>query len=160
MRGRGSLYKWGPNNAADPVIIREPQRGRYQLLVKNRKRPQAAAGESDWLALPGQMAEQDMYVGTKLREFLIDEVDGDALLIERLLEETDGLTTTLNRSRSQSGHSPRISALDAEGTSARGRKKLGESMLELRIKASIFDNYGVYRGYVDDERNTDNAWIE
>ena len=26
--------------------------------------------------------------------------------------------------------------------------------------STMFDDWGVYRGYVDDERNTDNAWIE
>ena len=24
----------------------------------------------------------------------------------------------------------------------------------------MFDAWGIYRGYVDDERNTDNAWVE
>ena len=38
MRGRGVLWKWGPNHASDPVVVRRLAGGRYQILMKRRAR--------------------------------------------------------------------------------------------------------------------------
>ena len=38
MRGRGHLYRWGPNHASDPVIVRCLPRGQYQVLMKRRQK--------------------------------------------------------------------------------------------------------------------------
>ena len=34
MRGRGHLYRWGPNHASDPVVVRCKPLGNYEILTK------------------------------------------------------------------------------------------------------------------------------
>ena len=41
MRGRGKLYRWGPNFASDPVVVREPELGRYQVRDVPNPPPQS-----------------------------------------------------------------------------------------------------------------------
>ena len=71
MRGRGSLFNWGPNHASDPVIVRCLTGGRYQILCKKRAQEHTQDGEQQhWWALPGQMTEPNVFVGSKLKAFL------------------------------------------------------------------------------------------
>lgn len=99
---RGLLGKWGPNHAADPIIIRKnPIFGTTQLLVIQRDNGQ--------LALPGG---------------IIDNLE-------------DPLTAAL-------------------------RELLEEAIKKDNLDVNKFFNnmIPVYSGYVDDPRNTDNAWME
>ncbi|HEX9153428.1 MAG TPA: NUDIX domain-containing protein [Candidatus Saccharimonadales bacterium] len=97
LSDRGDLAKWGPNNAADPILIATtPETSDRKILLIRR------ADTGAW-ALPGGMVDPGEHVSkTALRE---------------LGEET--------------------------GVDLRG--------MEGRV---------VYEGYVDDPRNTDNAWME
>lgn len=97
IEGRGELWNWGANFAADPVITRKnPDTGAIEMLAIERR------DSGEW-AIPGGMVDPG-----------------------------ERITKTLKR--------------------------------ELKEEAGVeidFDNGEVlYRGYVDDRRNTDNAWME
>ena len=55
MRGRGLLGKWGPNHAADPVVLRSSSSGGIQVVVIRR-------GDIGVWALPGGKWELDVCV--------------------------------------------------------------------------------------------------
>lgn len=94
LRGRGKLGKWGPNHAADPIVLNWNRDGKLQVLLIQRE-------NSQW-ALPGGMVDEgEVFSQTVLRE----------------LEE--------------------------------------ETSVALSVEFKP-----VYKGMVDDPRNTDNAWIE
>ncbi|HSX17507.1 MAG TPA: NUDIX domain-containing protein [Patescibacteria group bacterium] len=97
LAGRGDLAKWGPNNAADPVVVAvDPETSKRKILLIRREDTGA------W-ALPGGMVDPGEHVSkTAARE----------------LSEEAGI--------------------------------------DLRNTASEV----VFEGYVNDPRNTDNAWIE
>lgn len=96
LEGRGELGKWGPNNAADPIVIAGNEDGARKILLIRRKDTQ------EW-ALPGGMVDPGEHV---------------SLTAKRELEEEAG-----------------INLADVPAVE-------------------------VARGYVDDPRNTDNAWME
>ena len=52
MTGRGTLGKWGPNHAADPIVTRWNPEDDYELQVVAIKRTDTG----DW-ALPGGMVD-------------------------------------------------------------------------------------------------------
>lgn len=94
IEGRGLLYNWGTNFAADPIVTKTINGKTYLWAIKRQN--------GEW-AIPGGMVE-----------------DGDTVTktLEKELEEETGM-------------------------------KL------------MFDNVKIlYKGYVDDPRNTDNSWIE
>ena len=97
ISGRGELYKWGANLAADSVITRlSHETGKLEVLLVERK-------DSGHKALPGGM---------------VDKGEVASETAKRELREETGYE--LNE---HAGHL-------------------------------------VYKGYVDDRRNTDNAWME
>ena len=97
ITGRGELYKWGANLAADSVITRlSHETGKLEVLLVERK-------DSGQKALPGGM---------------VDKGEVASETAKRELKEETGY-------------------------------ELNESAGHL-----------VYQGYVDDRRNTDNAWME
>lgn len=96
LQGRGELGKWGPNNAADPIVIAVSEDGARKILLIRRKDTQ------EW-ALPGGMVDPGEHV---------------SITAKRELEEEAGINLA------------DIPAVE------------------------------VARGYVDDPRNTDNAWME
>ena len=85
MRGRGFLFQWGPNMASDPIVIRCLPGGRYQMLAKRRA---GRAGDPEWWALPGFMGKEPRhFVDSRLRNFLLEELDGNEEVFDRALEE-------------------------------------------------------------------------
>lgn len=123
--GRGKLYYWGPNHAADAVILVRSKEDEVKVLVIKR-------GDTGDLALPGGM---------------VDEGEGkDKLMTARreFGEEALGLIDI----NSNSSH-----------TSSSSSRTTGEQLLD-----ELFDRskliLPVYSGYVNDPRNTDNAWME
>lgn len=100
MAGRGILNKWGPTQAADPIVTRNnPQTGKLEALLIKR-------GDTGDLAIPGGK---------------VDPGETPAQAAGRELTEEAG---------------------------ARG------------ITIDFSDSTVVFAGYVDDPRNTDNAWME
>lgn len=96
LKGRGLLGKWGPNQAADPIVFAPNIIGKLSILLIRRK------DTGEW-ALPGGMVDAGEQVSATVR---------------RELEEETGVNAD----------------------------------------QAIFTE--IYRGYVEDPRNTDNAWIE
>ena len=111
LKGRGLLGKWGPNQAADPIVTRyHPKTDQLQVVAILRK-------DTGLWALPGGMVDAGELVSeTLLREFR--EEAGE-------IEDSD-------------------------------QKAKFEIMTDKLFK----NGRRVYRGYVDDPRNTDNAWME
>jgi ADP-ribose pyrophosphatase len=113
LNGRGSLGKWGPNQAADPIVTRHhPKSGQPQVVAIVRRDTGA------W-ALPGGMVDAGEQVSATVRREFVEE----ALNIPDPDERS--LATSL-----------------VDGLFAGTDEKL------------------VYKGYVDDIRNTDNSWME
>jgi len=120
-KGRGLLGKWGPNNAADPIVLRRKPGGPWdargvpgnvvmQMVAIQRK-------DSGQWAIPGGMVDAGEHVSQTLRrEFTEEAATLPSPAEQRQVEQ----------------------ALD-----------------------EVFKNgHLVYEGYVDDPRNTDNAWME
>lgn len=134
--GRGRLFRWGPNHAADPIvtrwkrdingkIIKHPDTNRQILeFVCIQRR-----NTGEW-AIPGGMRDP----GEKINKTLLREFKEEALNInnnengiefnkfERIVVNTKDLNKILDR-------------FFKGGTE-------------------------IYQGYMDDPRNTDNAWME
>lgn len=67
--GRGNLGKWGPNHAADPIVIRKYE-GKYYVLVVKRS-------DTKEYALPGGMVDPgETLTVTVVRELLEEAADG------------------------------------------------------------------------------------
>jgi ADP-ribose pyrophosphatase len=140
MRGRGLLGRWGPNHAIDPIITRRhpEQRGILQVLVRWRD-------DASCYGLPGHFARVGESAGSNLRasfDKILTRIGEDGNLrpeIEALTEEL------MARIRSMW-----VSNLGNESANMPGLFE-AEQDLEDRL---------IYRGYVDDPRNTDQAWVE
>ena len=122
IKGRGTLGKWGPNHAADPIVTRwkrdangkkvKHESGKYILEFVCIQRRDT----KEW-AIPGGMVNADEEVSLTLkREF------GEEAL--NTLEESQKAET--------------------------------KKSIEKVFKSGEI----IYKGYVDDPRNTDNAWME
>lgn len=108
IKDRGVLGKYGPNQAADPVLTRtNPVTGEYEVLLVRRK-------DNGILAFPGGFRDRKM-------------ADGKAIL---------------------------------EDTLEAAVRELREETSIVVAEADIVKAVSVYKGYVDDWRNTDNAWAE
>lgn len=119
MAGRGKLYYWGPNHAADCILLRQ-HNSTLQLLVIKR-------GDTGELALVGGM---------------IDKGERPEQCIKREFgEEVMGV--------------PEEKEKDSQPAAA-----IAEQQRVLDAIFSPANTRCVYRGVVDDARNTDNAWLE
>jgi len=112
ISGRGTLWNWGPNHAADPIVTKTDQDGHVYMVAIKRK------DNGQW-AIPGGMVDPGEKVSATLRR----EFEEEAGAVETE-EEKKHLSELLNQ-------------LFSEKNSKR-----------------------IYQGYVDDPRNTDNAWME
>ncbi|XP_014277142.1 ADP-ribose pyrophosphatase, mitochondrial isoform X2 [Halyomorpha halys] len=124
LRGRGVLYRWGPNHAGDPIVTRwkkvnseiekdkETHKPILQFIAIKRR------DCNEW-AIPGGMVDPGEVVSATLKREFLEE------------------------------------ALNSLEMSPDNKKSVEENL-------NNFFNQGitVYQGYVDDIRNTDNAWIE
>ena len=65
LAGRGSLGKWGPNHAADPIVTRlHPQTNQLQMVAIER------GDQKDVWAIPGGFVDEGEHVSvTVKREF-------------------------------------------------------------------------------------------
>uniref|UniRef100_A0A914W6S8 Nudix hydrolase domain-containing protein n=1 Tax=Plectus sambesii TaxID=2011161 RepID=A0A914W6S8_9BILA len=125
LKGRGTLGKWGPNHAADPIVTR------WKRDDNDKKVTSEASGKpilqfvailrgdvKQW-AIPGGMVDPGEAVSATLRREFSEEA-------------------------------------------ANSIKKTPEQRKELEKSIETLFQHGteVYKGYVDDPRNTDNSWME
>jgi ADP-ribose pyrophosphatase len=132
LRGRGLLGKWGPNHAADPIVTRDhPDTGKLQVVAIQRK------DTKQW-AIPGGMVDDGEAVSATLRREFKEEAGNikDSEIRAKFDAQVSGRHTRFHPARM------------LHPTFAAQVASLFESGKE------------VYRGYVDDPRNTDNAWTE
>lgn len=128
MVGRGLLGKWGPNQAADPILLyksslkkdddNDGDTNETKTKTKTKFLGIKRGDTSEW-AIPGGM---------------VDYGEAVSLTLRRELEEETGNVSDEHKKE-------RKIILDKLFTDG-PHKKL------------------VYKGYVDDPRNTDNAWME
>ena len=94
MIGRGLLGKWGPNQAADPIVTRfHPDTGRLQVVVILRK------DVNEW-ALPGGMVDPGELITLTLKREFLEEAgqDPDPDNQKELKEKLDDLFTSVGNS--------------------------------------------------------------
>lgn len=120
--GRGTLYKWGPNCAADPLVTRWKRDSNNNIIfIDNQPVLQFIAirrKDTGEIALPGGMVEPNESVSMAAKR----EFSEEAL---NCLEMSD----------------------------------IERHELSIKIENFFKESHCVYEGYVDDHRNTDNAWI-
>ncbi|ESO95373.1 hypothetical protein LOTGIDRAFT_117098 [Lottia gigantea] len=114
LTGRGSLGRWGPNHAADPIVTRWKNKDKkiLQFVAVQRK------DNGEW-AIPGGMVDAGEVVSQTLRR----EFGEEAL-------------NTLEADSSEKKH------------------------IEQSLDRLFHSGTEIFKGYVDDPRNTDNAWME
>jgi len=112
LSGRGTLYNWGPNHAADPIVTKSDEDGNVYMVAIKRK-------DTGVWAIPGGMVDPGETVSVTLR---------------REFEEEAG-------------------AVESEEERKTLKKLLNELFDEKNAQR-------IYKGYVDDPRNTDNSWME
>eukprot|EP00484_Ammonia_sp_Unknown_P016251 CAMPEP_0197057956 /NCGR_PEP_ID=MMETSP1384-20130603/102554_1 /TAXON_ID=29189 /ORGANISM="Ammonia sp." /LENGTH=313 /DNA_ID=CAMNT_0042492539 /DNA_START=109 /DNA_END=1050 /DNA_ORIENTATION=+ len=130
LRGRGWLWRWGPNHAADPIVTR-------------------------WMRKDNDASNEivkDETTQKPVLEFVaIERTDGGGWAIPGgMVDPGEQVSRTLKREFGEET----MDTLGMKDESA--RKKVKQQVDE------FFQNNGVeiYKGYVDDPRNTDNAWME
>ncbi len=143
--GRGLLGKWGPNLAADPIITRDGPDGKYELLLIKR-------GDNRQWALPGGMVDptDESFSAAAIRELAEEALNSPEVLDDDIKNQLSSLEDGLKQ----------------EG---KADKEIETKVTQLRNKL-VFEKVKnspgfqqpeeVYKGYVDDRRNTDNAWME
>jgi len=153
LAGRGVLYRWGANRAIDPIVTRYKPDGTRTLQVLVRKRHEVQGLDNEVWALPGEMerdADEDQIrygVTKRLRELLNH-------CVEEMPEEATKAETA--------------DASDAQElwnkADDRHREKVVKDRAERhRLQDRLFSTgqgYTLRSTYVDDPRNTDNAWLE
>ena len=139
VRGRGKLWRYGANQASDSIVTRHhPRNDKLQVVMTKRslpgtKKPHGAQDQqSGFWAIPGDMGGV--------------------------------FTDKEDPTRAQPKKVKR--AFEAEAMEhARGKDK-SQYELAARIRELVNelftnkDRVVVYKGYMDDPRNTDNAWME
>eukprot|EP01083_Nonionella_stella_P193195 713793_1 len=132
LSGRGELWRWGPNHAADPVVTRWKRDAKGQPIRKGKDGKPVMElvvikrrDTGEW-AFPGGMVEPGDSPGkTLVKEFCEEAMNSD-------------------------------SWKDLSGAD----RKQKEIEIQGKIETEFKDAPVIYKGIVDDRRNTDNAWME
>ena len=172
IAGRGLLGKWGPNQAADPIVTRwHPDcEGTLQMVAIERTVPAGV-----W-AIPGGMVDDGEARGSSAADLggrsrhhygITSAGRWCRRRCAASLARRRGASPMSQRSRrdEQTAHAMQagsrgnacLDTLNArESTSA----ACAQAYFNGLIDALFTTGKVVYRGYVDDPRNTDNAWME
>ena len=155
MHGRGLLGKWGPNHAADPIVTRfDPSRpDRLQVVAIKRK------DTGDW-ALPGGMVDSGEMVSLTVKREFEEEAGNLADYPEQqaLFKKPGPDPDPPPSSSPDPATAPTLNPSSCASPSP----ALAPTQAQFRVSLEALFERGkeIYRGYVDDPRNTDNAWME
>ncbi|XP_052825070.1 transient receptor potential cation channel subfamily M member 2 [Octopus bimaculoides] len=175
IRGKGSLWRWGPNHVIRGVVTRwrrkyttDFQPTNYLYVDGKRVLEFIAVRKEDadeyLFCLPGDalhgLTSPYSTMCEAFMKSVFDEHDVDS---KTELDQTDMIQFYAQFATST--HCPRSSASlssPSRSTSQTMLPMLSGSRTSLRTEQ---DNQGfsaclLYKGYVDDPRNTDNAWVE
>tara|TARA_B100000035_G_C21033094_1_gene569426 strand:- start:2098 stop:3660 length:1563 start_codon:yes stop_codon:yes gene_type:complete len=148
IKGRGALGQWGCNYAADPIIFFIKDGFVQTIMVKRTQ------DTGQW-AIPGGMVDPGDDVSiTCLKEFLEEcggLKEGD---IKNKLAAVNGPAAVANPKKVQIMTEYLVGIERGEFVEA-AKRLLGDGSLGKGQMGEI-----VYKGYVDDPRNTDNSWME
>lgn len=134
MIGRGLLGCYGPNYAADPIVTRFKD-GILEMVAIQR-------GDTGEWAIPGGMVERGATVNATLRNEFNEEALGNTLGTGNA-EYNSGVHNCSNvKSKEDSEYIAKIASL--------------QEHVDKLFKNGTY----VYKGWVDDPRNTDWAWME
>ena len=150
-RGRGCLYRYGPNHEIMAVVTRWKKQKNKPIFIERRKLLEFIAVKDPLTGLtniPGGiiLGDESKYsvVCRTLMELVFDDQDvekGETFSEEDMLTFFASFATNVPISRLYDKSSP--------------RNELVDLLNELGFIATM-----IYRGYIDDPRNTDNSWIE
>lgn len=147
LMGRGKCYYWGCNHAADCILTR----GVMERAGREEERELLAIKRKDtgeWAIIGGMIDRGELPEECIQREFG-EEVLG--MEEQQKVEEED-----------ETGHKKKNNDITTTTTTTI-TKDNNNTPHHQTILHSIFSPSNrrvVYRGYVDDSRNTDNSWIE
>ncbi|CAG0907534.1 unnamed protein product, partial [Cyprideis torosa] len=145
LRGRGTLFRWGPNHAADPIVTRWKRQANDEADVKASD--QDDESDSSKVIHPESQLPILEFVAIQREDTKEWALPGGFVQLDEIV------TSTLSRRFYQ--EAVKMSKQEEEDHDI-------DDEYRIRSQIVIFFSRGkeVYRGYVDDPRNTDNAWIE
>lgn len=151
VRGRGCLHRYGPNHEIMAVVTRWKKQKNKPVYVERRKLLEFIAVKdttSGLMNIPGGpiLGDESKYsvVCRTLMELVFEEQEverGETFTEEDMLAFFASFATRIP-----------ISTLFDQ---SQGASKLADLLNELGFIATM-----IYRGYIDDPRNTDNSWVE
>merc|ERR1719445_1128949 len=130
LAGRGHLWRWGPNHAADPIVTR------WMRKDNNSK----------------NTITKDNATNKPILEFVaIERTDGGGWAIPGgMVDPGEKVSRTLRREFGEE-------TMDTFGiTDAKEKEKVAKQIGDFFEHNGV----EIYAGYCDDPRNTDNAWME
>uniref|UniRef100_A0A183S790 Nudix hydrolase domain-containing protein n=1 Tax=Schistocephalus solidus TaxID=70667 RepID=A0A183S790_SCHSO len=146
MTGRGSLGRWGPNHAADPIVTRLAIAFFLCLLFRLYTSISFCSWKLDVQKKKAINPDSGKFI---LQFVAIKRRDTNEWAIPGgMVDPGESVSATLKREFSEE-------ALCSVGA-------FGSELEEIRsqVNKAFKNGFEVYRGYVDDPRNTDHAWME
>ena len=148
IRGRGSLYRYGPNHEIMAIVTRWKKHKKKNVYIERRKLLEfiACKDVQTQMKIPGDKVLGDeskfSVVCRTFLELVFGEISGER---GRDFNEKD-MTTYF-------------------ASFATNKETTWDASASNQILTNIFNELGffttmMYSGYIDDPRNTDNAWVE
>ena len=156
LGGRGVLPRYGPNRAAEPVITRSVMLNggkQTQVLVCKEFR----AG-TPFFSLPGGLTQADEVNAMMPKSRRVDEFLMHLLNEYKGRKENAGPKSAQLADNTSSTTELRAAAHERLNEELEKCKEMLKTVLESGIQVYPNDRYP--RGYSDDPRNTDHAWVE
>ncbi|KAG1697226.1 ADP-ribose pyrophosphatase, mitochondrial [Nymphon striatum] len=177
ISGRGLLGRWGPNHAADPIVTRWKRDADGNIIkdeISNKPIVQFICIERkdchEW-AFPGGMVDPGEKVSQTLKREFSEEAlnslclkDEEKKIIENIINVFfDNGTVDIYPGMEKQPKKKKKSKQAKKEVKGKREKDINKfSMLNWRTIAKDGKRWQfiVYDGYIDDPRNTDNAWME
>lgn len=154
LAGRGLLGQWGPNHAADPIVTRrEPLTGTVQVRRSGTEAALPSTTPTPYTPAPTRLLRPSHLatpapprVVPPCQVLAIKRKDtGEWALPGGMVKAGDSVSATVTKSINEVGN-----------FTDPAKQKEFDSLVKVLFATGV----DVYSGYVDDPRNTDNAWME